>query len=720
MVNRKQRSNRSLRRKLAYSGAMAALAQVSLAANPAHADTFTLSEATIADMGKALDAGAVSSVELAVLYLNRIEAYDKHGIHLNSVIVDNPDALAEAAAADAARARGETLGALAGIPYTIKDSYKAKGLTLASGSPAFAKMIANEDAFTVAQIRKAGGVLLGKTNMPPLAAGGMQRGIYGRAESPYNKDYLTAAWNSGSSNGSGTATGANFAAFGMGEETVSSGRAPSSNNALVAYTPSRGVISIRGNWPLYPIKDVVVPMTRTVSDMFAVLDVIVADDPVTRGDFWRDQKAVPLPAASTVRPVRYEDLARRDALKGKRIGVPTMYIGKDQTGKPIPVRASILALWQKTADVLRAQGATVVEVDFPLMHNYDMDRPGAKGFVERGLIPSAWFPALKDGQRVGTDLEFGKLIPFTWEQFVRDNADPRLSSWRDVDPNQVFPYAPGTVDFSRFGATRDMYAKARETILGGVAPLESLPGFAEALRGLEQIRKVDFEQWLDANKLDFIAFPANADVGAANADVDEAAYNHATSNGVARSNTNAMLRHVGIPSVSVSMGIMPDTQMPVNVTFAGKAYSDSDLLSYAYAYEAGTWNRRPPTRVQPLADEQIIYDPAAVIAPSRRAETTPPKLAVDPVVRSYGARAATILGFGGTASDESGLAAVRIYVNGHKVTETTATTWQAALPLSQLRQWSNPGDTSFVVTALAIDKLGNASAVLSSMQIPKI
>lgn len=217
---------------------------VSLTGSPAIGASFDLSEATITDMQQAMDAGALSSVELTILYLNRIEVYDKRGMKLNAVPVMNPAALTEAAAADRLRANGKAVPTLLGIPFTIKDSYKAKGLTLAAGSPAFASMIANEDAFTVGRLREAGGVLIGKTNMPPLAAGGMQRGVYGRAESPYNPDYLTAAWGSGSSNGSGTATGASFASFGMGEETVSSGRAPSSNNGLVAYTPSRGVISI--------------------------------------------------------------------------------------------------------------------------------------------------------------------------------------------------------------------------------------------------------------------------------------------------------------------------------------------------------------------------------------------------------------------------------------------------------------------------------------------
>ena len=138
-------------------------------------------------------------------------------------------------------------------------------LTAAAGSPAFAELVAQRDAFTIERLRAGGAICLGLTNMPPMANGGMQRGVYGRAESPYSADWLTAPFGSGSSNGSGTATAASFAAFGLGEETWSSGRGPASNNALCAYTPSRGVISTRGNWPLVPTMDVVVPHTRTMA-----------------------------------------------------------------------------------------------------------------------------------------------------------------------------------------------------------------------------------------------------------------------------------------------------------------------------------------------------------------------------------------------------------------------------------------------------------------------
>jgi amidase len=173
-------------------------------------------EASIADLRAAFERNEITSAGLVTTYLDRIHDFDRNGPCLNAVPVLNPDALAEAHASDDRRQRGEARGPLDGIPYTAKNSYKVKGLTVAAGAPAFANLIATDDAFVIAQLRKSGAILLGLTNMPPMANGGMQRGLYGRAESPYNADYLTAAFASGSSNGSGTATAASFAAFGWG------------------------------------------------------------------------------------------------------------------------------------------------------------------------------------------------------------------------------------------------------------------------------------------------------------------------------------------------------------------------------------------------------------------------------------------------------------------------------------------------------------------------
>lgn len=205
-------------------------------------------EASIADIQQVLADGSITSVELVAIYLQRISTYDCRGPFLNSIPILNPQVFDEAAASDLRRASGKLLGPLDGVPYTLKDSMMYKGMTCSSGSPAFKDLVANTDSFVAEQLRGAGAICIGRTNTPPMMQSGMHRGVHGRAESPYNLDYLTAAFSSGSSNGAATSTAASFAAFGLGSETVSSGRSPASNNGLIAYTPSRTVISPRGTW----------------------------------------------------------------------------------------------------------------------------------------------------------------------------------------------------------------------------------------------------------------------------------------------------------------------------------------------------------------------------------------------------------------------------------------------------------------------------------------
>ncbi|TKB14183.1 MAG: amidase [Mesorhizobium sp.] len=557
--------------------------------------TLHLVEASIADLRRALEEGTVTSVELVGAYLRRIAHYDRHGIALNAVPILNPQMFEEAEASDRRWRQGKTLGPLDGIPYTAKDSYKAKGLTVAAGSPALEHLVATDDAFTIARLRAAGSVLVGLTNMPPMANGGMQRGVYGRAESPYNADYLTAAFASGSSNGSGTATAASFAAFGLGEETWSSGRAPASNNALVAYTPSRGVISVRGNWPLVPTMDVVVPHTRSMPDMLELLDVIVADDEETRGDFWRVQRSVPIPKASELRPASYAGLALEGALKGKRLGVPRMYIGKDAgADRPIETRASVLDLWRQAARDLEALGAEVVEVDFPVVSNYERDRPGARSMVDRGLVPAAF-----------ADREIWDLSIWSWDDFLRANGDPAISDLAAVDGPKIFPRPPGALP-DRYGDDGFDLAEYVERARRGVTPLEKIPTIEAGLKGLEATRRVDFEDWLDANGLDAVVLPAAADVGPADADVNEASAALAWRNGTWVANGNLVWRHLGIPTVTVPMGTMADIGMPVGLTFAGKAYDDVALLTMAGDYERATQRRTVPPRTPALAGDVFV------------------------------------------------------------------------------------------------------------------
>ncbi|WP_448090896.1 amidase [Pseudomonas azerbaijanoccidentalis] len=563
-----------------------------------------VTEVSIAELRAALEAGQTTSVELVQAYLARIDAYDgpETPTALNAVVVRNPNALEEAQACDARRALGETLGPLDGIPYTAKDSYLVKGLTAASGSPAFKDLVAYRDAFTIERLRGAGAICLGKTNMPPMANGGMQRGVYGRAESPYNADYLTAPFASGSSNGAGTATAASFAAFGLAEETWSSGRGPASNNGLCAYTPSRGVISVRGNWPLTPTMDVVVPYARTMADLLEVLDVVVAEDADKRGDLWRLQPWVAIPSVASVRPASYLELAARPAaLAGKRLGVPRMYINSDPdvgtseapgigwaTGQRINTRASVIALWENARKTLEAAGAEVIETDFPLVSNCEGDRPGAPTVLTRGLV-----------SREFLHHELWDLTVWAFDDFLQANDDPKLNRLADVDGPQIFPHAPGALPDREDGAAIGMeeYVRMAER---GITPWDQITTLPDGLRGLEQTRRIDLEEWMDRLELDAVIFPAVADVGPANADVDPQSADIAWSNGIWVANGNLAIRHLGVPTVTVPMGVMPDIGMPVGLTFAGRAYDDSALLRLASAFEATGSKRLIPVRTPPL------------------------------------------------------------------------------------------------------------------------
>ena len=560
-----------------------------------------LRETSISSLAAALVAGDVSAVELVQGYLARIAAYDREPATdgsrpaLNAVVVDNPAALDEARASDDRRASGASRGPLDGIPYIAKDSYMVRGLTVASGSPAFAELVAQRDAFTVERLRAAGAICLGLTNMPPMANGGMQRGLYGRAESPYNPAYLTAPFGSGSSNGSGSGLAASFAAFALAEETWSSGRGPASNNGLCCYTPSWGVISVRGNWPLVPTMDVVVPYTRTMAELLLVLDAVVADDSEARGDFWRLQPWVSIPPASQLRPKSYPALADAHALRGMRLGVPRMYVRRtavgddltddqtdDQTDGPIETRPTVIAQWQKARTDLEAAGATVVEVDLPVVTNYE-SRGWAddRSMVARGLVPPHF-----------ADHELYDLSMWGWEEFLQANGDAALHRLTDVDPDLIFPAPPGSLPgqygdhLSRFApedvALEDYVHRARAT---GVPALEQIPDIAEGVRGLDATRRLDLEAWMDELGLDAVVFPAVADIGPADADVNPASAELAWRNGTWVANGNLVWRHLGIPTVQVPMGMLDDIAMPIGLTFAGRGWDDSRLLAFGSAFE---------------------------------------------------------------------------------------------------------------------------------------
>ncbi|KAJ5167241.1 uncharacterized protein N7482_006022 [Penicillium canariense] len=566
-------------------------------AQPGSGQEFTLLDTSISELLNALSLGWITSVELVSLYLRRISVYDANGLKLSAIPILNPSVFDEAGESDARRAAGLPPRPLEGIPYLVKDSIKVKGMTVANGSPAFQKLVANEDAVCVQILRDAGAVLLGRTNMPAMAYGGMQRGIWGRAESPYNSDYLAAAYASGSSNGSAVATAANFCAFSLGSETVSSGRSPASNNAIVAYTPSKGLLPLRGVFPLYPTCDVLVPHTRTVEDLFHVLEVLAVPDSAPAGDFYNEQPFIQIPSIKTIRPQSFMTFKDNSSLKDKRIGVPSMYIGGDDSSispvSKVKTRQSIIKLWQEAKKVLEECGAEVIETDFPLVTTYESNAATGQLFTIANL-PEGW-----------AGKERCEVVAHSWDDFLVANGQEGLASLTEVDPATIFPLAPGSLRGNPEVVNKLSWDEIVAYPHSKPSSICEIPGIKQAIQALEDARKETFENWMDKLGLDAVVFPANGDVGAANADRDEKASLFAWSNGVKYSNGNRPIRHLGIPTISVPMGVMEDTKMPVNLTFAGKAYEDNDLLRYGYAFEMASKCRVQPAAVPILPSDRV-------------------------------------------------------------------------------------------------------------------
>jgi amidase len=666
---------------------------------------FSIVEAEISDLRNALDKGWTSSVDLVARYLRRIAVYDRRG-KLNSIPNLNQSVFEDAAASDDRRAHSAPIRPLEGIPFTVKDSYKVKGMTVASGSPAFERLIASDDAFTVKLLRDAGAVLIGRTNMSPMAAGGMQRGVYGRAESPYNPEYLTAAFASGSSNGSATSTAASFAAFGMAEETVSSGRSPASNNGLAAYTPSRGLISIRGNWPLYPTCDVVVPHARTMRDMLEILDIIVTKNDVTAGDFWRDQPFVSFPDPSKIRPSSFKSLANPVSLKGKRIGVPKMYIGRPEgLACGIQPRQSVLDLWARAKDTLESLGAVVTETAFPLMDKHDTVSASFRAQLDRAdATPEHEEP--NDGlTKAWNIIERRELVAYAWDDFLTQNNDPAVPSLAAVDGALIFPRPSGALPdrYVRLGAPIP-YSTLVPLVTSGHRPIAELPGLEPALKALEARRKADFEDWLDAEGLDFVVFPAAADVGRADSDKNEASADDAWRNGVLYSNGNRVLRHYGVPSVTVAMGVMADIGMPVGLTFAGKAYADAGLLEAAFTFEEEGRGRRAPEGT-PVLEGDFITEEVKTAPGSGGAR---PVVTVERNIWAVGS-GKTVLRLSGALEAES----VTVSVDGMAVSVIVQDgKWTAEMELSREPIPSGAEIDKTLVVVLAVGENGRSSGKL--------
>ncbi len=242
---------------------------------------FELDEVTVADLSEAMSSGRESAATITEKYLDRMREIDQSGPKVNSVIEVNPEAMAISISLDKERIEGHVRGPLHGIPVLIKDNIETGDrMMTTAGSLAFSNNLAKNDAFIVARLRKAGAVILGKTNLSEWAnfrsthssSGWSGRG--GQTKNPYVLDRNPC----GSSSGSGAAAAANLCAIAVGTETDGSIVCPSNNNCLVGIKPTLGMVSRSGIIPLAHSQDTAGPMTRTVRDAAILLNALAGKD----------------------------------------------------------------------------------------------------------------------------------------------------------------------------------------------------------------------------------------------------------------------------------------------------------------------------------------------------------------------------------------------------------------------------------------------------------
>jgi amidase len=531
-----------------WSGIMVIAATLAIA-TPTRATTFQLEEATLADIQSAMDADALTSVELVQMYLNRIAAYDDSGPAINTLITVNPDALAIAAELDAARESGMILGPLHGIPIILKDNYDTVDLPTTAGSAVLTGAIPPDDAFVVQRLREAGAIILGKANMSEFAASYGRLGyssLGGLTLNPYNLQRNA----SGSSSGTAAAIAANLATLGTGSDTAGSVRGPASVSGLVGIKPTLGLISRDGIIPLTLSFDVAGPMTRTVTDAAILLGVMASSDP-----------ADPTTMTYTARIEDYTQFLDADALDGARIGLMTDFMG----GNP-----EVDALTEAAIVQLEALGATVIRLDIP------------------ESLESPW-----------------RYIAPAWDNEFR----PQIEQYLSTLPVRFPQTLQALIDASLMPSIAESETPVNPSRLDSLQAALDAPGLADITlllnlsHDIPQVRQTVLELMADG-EIDAFIYPTMACPASP---IYTLAEDSSYICNVSDPYSAAYLANItGFPDITVPMGFTA-AGLPVGLSFMANAFSEPTLLGFAYAYEQASQLRRPPSTTPPLPGESINY-----------------------------------------------------------------------------------------------------------------
>jgi len=477
-----------------------------------------------------MTAGELTARHLVELYLERIEAVDKNGPKVNSVIETNPDAIAIASSLDQERRIGKTHGPLHGIPILIKDNIDTHDLMqTTSGSLALEGHHAPSNAFIVKKLRSAGAVILGKANLSEWAnfrgkhsvSGWSSRG--GLTRNPYVLDRSAC----GSSSGSAVAVAANLCAAAIGTETDGSIICPSQTNGIVGIKPTLGLWSRSGIIPIAHSQDTAGPMARTVADAAILLGALTGID---------KQDSATKPSKETAFK-DYTQFLDENGLKGARIGVARKMTGTNKR---------IIKIFESCLDTMKRVGAVIVD---PV----NVSDPNKYRKTEIEVLYHEFKADLNKY------LATAKAPVRTLAEIIRFN---------EKNKDRVMPY---------FGQEH-MEAAQKKGPLGEKKYRDALA------KNHRLTRKEGIDKTMQAHKLDAIVAPSGGPawvIDLINGDTIGWEIESASSAAVA-----------GYPHITVPAGYI--FGLPVGISFFAKAWQEPILIKLAYAFEQATRIRKPP------------------------------------------------------------------------------------------------------------------------------
>ncbi|WP_339323686.1 amidase family protein [Paenibacillus sp. FSL W8-0194] len=516
--------------------------------NQAHAEAsekpaFDPFEKSIDEIANALDTNQITSEELVEYYLKRIEAFDKQGPAINSIITVNDKALETAKKLDAERKTKGPRSKLHGIPFVVKDNFDVVGMPTTAGSVALKNDYPSKNAFTVQKLIDAGAIVIAKTNMSELAASYGRLGyssMGGLTLNPYNLNRDA----SGSSSGSAAAVAANFAVFGLGTDTSGSVRGPANVTGLVGIRPTLGLTSRSGVVPSALSLDVTGPLARSVKDAGIVLSVMAGTD--------KNDKAT----QTAHRAVQdYAKSLDASSLKHARIGVATDFFGDN---------AEVDSITKQAIAKIQSMGAVAVPVSYSAQTKY------------------LWTPILGPVGDAEFKTQFEKYLgmlpaggPKTLQEVIAISESPEVM-------NSATPVNPARLE-------------GLKTALAKADTLNSKEYKKIVHQEIPKTRK-EIMDIMKKNKLDAIVFPTMSCPASNRFDKEDPTYVCTAYDTYAASYVASA---TGFPEVTVPAGTV-EAGVPVGISFFGPAYSEQKLLNLAYAFEQATKARTVPQNTPKL------------------------------------------------------------------------------------------------------------------------